>query len=181
MPRQLPPTFADLSELTTSSNGAVVLYGRRTDGSLVALQVDVNGVLSSSATIAGSDIQIGAIEIKDADADIRAKVKADGAGENAVVVVQNQPSAGSSNRFFEDQNGTVIGAVWTQLTFGFSCFSLMILNDDAAKVIEFSYDGTNVHGRVNVGEGFVFDFKAETGVYLRTIGAGPASYRVSAH
>ncbi len=92
MPANLPQTFQTIGDLSTSSRGVSILYGRRADGSLVAIQVDNNGVLSSSATIIGSDIQIGAIEVKDADADIRQKVKADSSGENAAVVIENGSS-----------------------------------------------------------------------------------------
>ena len=83
MARELPQTFTDVGELSTSTNGVMVLYGRRADGSLVAVEVDADGKLSTNAavTIPPGDIQIGAVEIKDADADIRQKVKADAKGE----------------------------------------------------------------------------------------------------
>ena len=47
MAANLPQFFTSLNEFTTSSKGAVVLYGRRTDGTLVAVNVDANGNLTA--------------------------------------------------------------------------------------------------------------------------------------
>jgi len=45
-------------------------------------------IIKTNAVVEGSDIQIGAVEIKDATTDTRTKVKSDGT-DNAVVVMQN--------------------------------------------------------------------------------------------
>jgi len=42
----LPQNFADLNDITTTQKTVVTLYGRKSDGTLIALQVDDNGVLS---------------------------------------------------------------------------------------------------------------------------------------
>lgn len=175
MPNLLPPTFADLNDLTTATKSVVALYGRKADGTLIAIQCDDNGVLASSA-ILDADVEIGAVELKDADTDTRGKVKSDGT-DNAVVVVQN----GSTQSFFSDHTVVALNGTFTQQLFGFKSFNISLFNDSGAEVIEFSFNGTNIHGRLKVGEGLSMDYRAQTGIYLRTVSGNPADYRLSAY
>ncbi len=50
-PRQLPLEYADLNEMSTASRGVVVLYGRRSDGSLIALQTTNDGLLGVTTSL----------------------------------------------------------------------------------------------------------------------------------
>lgn len=166
---KLPYEFLDLNEMTTASRGVVALYGRRADGTLVAIQVDDNGLLASSASFTGGSISI-------ADPLIPANVA-------NIVVAPNLPNAiatrptGSTNAYFADQTILATTLVFQQLSFGFTSFSITLINDDSAKSIEFSFDGVNVHGRLKVSNGFTMDFRSHTSIWLRSSVAA-ANYRL---
>ncbi|MBN1882786.1 MAG: hypothetical protein JW885_11475 [Deltaproteobacteria bacterium] len=73
----------------------------------------------------------------------------------------------STNRYFEDQSGTALTGSFTAQSFGFSSFSILIINDDAAGHIEYSFDGEHVHGRLLAGESRVMDFRRQRRMWLR--------------
>jgi hypothetical protein len=61
------------------------------------------------------------------------------------------------------------------------CGTLRICNDDLANVLEFSFDGVNVHGRVGPKEQAVYRNRHEAGIALRFPAAGAAAaFRVEA-
>lgn len=87
---------------------------------------------------------------------------------------------GSTNSFFTDQTGVVLGASFTGITFGFTSFNITLANDDTTEVIEFSFNGTNIHGRVLVSEEISMDYRTQPKIYLRTVSGNAANYRLSA-
>jgi hypothetical protein len=86
----------------------------------------------------------------------------------------------STNRYFEDQAGTALTASFVSQSFGFASFSLLIINDDTTDYIEYSFDGTNVHGRLLAGESRVMDFRRQRQVWLRGQSGGE-SYRLEVY
>ena len=182
---KLPLEFLDLNEMGTQSRGVSVLYGRRADGSLVAVNVADDGTLSinTTATISASDIQIGAVEIKDGDsadletaARVRVLEKNVAKGTNAGLVVNPQ---GSTNAYFADQTTLALTGAFQQLSFGFTSFNITFLNDSAI-TIEASFNGTNVHHRFKPAEGMSWDYRAQPSIWLRTTTVA-GNYRISAY
>lgn len=185
MNNKLPLEFLDLNEMTTASRGVSVLYGRRADGTLVAVNVADDGTLSinSSVTFSASDLQIGAVEIKDGDsadietaARVRVLEKNVSKGTNAAMVVNAQ---GSTNAFFADQTVLALTNTFQQLSFGFTTFNITFLNDSAI-TIEVSFNGTNVHHRFKPAEGMSWDYRAQPSIWLRTTTVA-GNYRISAY
>lgn len=185
MANKLPSQIFDLNDLTTSSRSVSVLYGRRTDGSLIALEVDDNGILSSNATVtlSSGDIQIGAVEIKDETTDVRANVLpttigATSGGGATVNTVLNHP-IGSTNSFFTDDSiDAVDDTGWTAIAFGFSSFSITLFNRDATRGMLVSFDaGATTHMILDPGQGFVMDFRRASGIALKSSLAGNLTYR----
>ncbi len=69
-----------------------VVGGIDPSGNIIAAQLTALGELKVNATVSATlspgDVEIGAVELKDADTDTRVKIKTDGT-DNAVVVTQN--------------------------------------------------------------------------------------------
>jgi hypothetical protein len=65
------PLPNEIVELTTREKGVVVLYAKFND-KLIPVKVTSDGTLVSTLTV--GDIQLGAVEIKDKDLDVRASV-----------------------------------------------------------------------------------------------------------
>ena len=170
---KLPLEFLDLNDMGTQSRGVSVLYGRRTDGSLVAVNVADDGTLSinSTVTINPGDIQIGAVEIKDSITDDRVRVLVVPTLPNAVVTTVN----GSTNSFYVDNTITALTTLFALSSFGFTSKSITVIND-SINVIDFSFDGVNVHGKLRNGEATTMDHRAQTGIYLKSNIAG-SNYR----
>jgi hypothetical protein len=166
---KLPYEFLDLNEMTTASRGVVALYGRRVDGTLVAIQVDDNGLLASSASFTG-----GSISISDPITP---------ANSANIVLASGLPNAlatrptGSVNSFFADQATLATTLAFQQLTFGFTSISITLINDDSTKFIEFSFDGVNVHGRLKVSNGLTMDYRSQSSIWIRS-SAAAANYRL---
>lgn len=156
-PKQLPLEYADLNEMSTASRGVSVMYGRRSDGSLIALQVDDNGVLASSAVFSGT-VDVGTVVVSSGTVSI----------------------AGSSNSYYLDQGVTALTTAYQHFVFGFTSVSITIINDDQNDTLTFSFNGSAVHGTIQPGETFVMDNRAQAGIYLKSSSAG-ASYRVMAY
>lgn len=173
-PNKLPFEYLDLNEMGTSSRGVSVLYGRRADGTLVAINVADDGSLSinSSVTINPGDIQIGAVEFKDATTNDRANIVVVGGLPNAVAVTTN----GSSDSFYIDNTVSVLTTSFAQELFGFTSKSITVINDSSS-VVDFSFDGINVHGKLKAFESAVMDQRAQASIYLRSTPAAGA-YRV---
>lgn len=170
---KLPLEFLDLNDMGTQSRGVSVLYGRRADGSLVAVNVADDGTLSinSTVTINPGDIQIGAVEIKDSITDDRVRVLVVPTLPNAVVTTVN----GSTNSFYVDNTITPLTTAFVLSPFGFTSKSITVIND-SINVVDFSFDGVNVHGKLRNGEATTMDHRAQTGIYLKSNIAG-SNYR----
>ena len=87
----------------------------------------------------------------------------------------------SANAFFADQTNVVLTGTFTSQSFGFISLSISLFNDDPSQVIEFSFNGTTIHGRVKVGEALAMDYRAQSQIYLRTVSGSSALYRVSSY
>jgi len=175
------PKILQQKDLSTSTRGVSVLYGRKTDGTLIAVEVDNDGKLGSTATFSGS-ITLGAAKIEDGTTTTKAKVKSDGT-DNALVVTQNvQPTPlGSTNSFFSDNTlNAVSNVAWVTLPFGFSSFSITVINSDSTRHLEYSFNGgTNRHGYLKPGEGMTMDFRRQSSISLRVAsGVGNITYRL---
>ena len=176
-PNKLPFEYLDLNEMGTQSRGVSVLYGRRADGTLVAVNVADDGTLSinSSVVINASDIQIGAVELKNATSDDRAVIQVRPGLPNTLAV----NSIGSSNAYFADQTTLALTNAFQQLAFGFTSFNITFLNDSAI-TIEASFDGVNVHHRFKPAEGMSWDYRARSSIWLRTTTVA-GNYRLSVY
>lgn len=86
----------------------------------------------------------------------------------------------SKNGYFEDQTGHLLTTSFSKYEFGFSSFSITLINDATGKYIEYSFDGTNVHGRVRAGEARKMDFCRHTEAWLRGE-SGSESYRLEVY
>ncbi len=173
-PNKLPFEYLDLNEMGTSARGVSVLYGRRADGSLVAVQVADDGTLNinTTATISASDIQIGAVELKNDISDDRVRVLVVPTLPNALVTTVN----GSTNSFYIDNTVTGLTGSFVASSFGFTSKSITIINDSSA-TIDFSFNGVATHGKLKSFESAVMDNRAQTQIYLKSSVPGSA-YRV---
>ena len=86
----------------------------------------------------------------------------------------------STNRYFQDQSGTALTGSFAAQSFGFPSFSILVVNDDAARYIEYSFDGTDVHGRLHAGESRTMDFRRQRRIWLRGESGGE-SYRLEVY
>lgn len=89
---------------------------------------------------------------------------------------------GSANSFFSDPAATALTTAWQNFTFGFTSVSILVSNDGIAgdRYIEYSFDGSTVHGRILGGEVRVMDLRSQPGIYLRGE-AGAELYRLEAY
>lgn len=57
----------------------------------------------------------------------------------------------------------------------FTSQGVIVKNDNASPgdPLEFSFDGTTVHGEIMAGEDITFDFRREKKVYIRAVSATP--------
>lgn len=160
------------------------MYGRRADGTLVAVQVDNNGVLASGITLSGSDIQIGAVELKDSTTDARANIlsidESLSVPGTAVGAVATTP-VGSTNAFFVDDTTDAVSNSWVSLPFGFSSHSITVINDDALLDLWVSFDGVNIHLKLKPGDGQTMDYRRQNGIWLQSSAVGPIAYRAWAY
>jgi len=87
----------------------------------------------------------------------------------------------STNKYFEDQSGTALTTSFAKQEFGFSSFSIFIANDQTSTgYIEYSFDGTNVHGRLKATEKKTMDFRRQREIWLRGESGGE-SYRLEVY
>ena len=184
MANKLPSQIFDLNDLTTSSRSVSVLYGRKSDGSLIALDVDDNGILSSNATvvITGSDIKIGAVEIEDKTSGLRACVINDQALTPAPSILTTEH--GSSNHFFsDDTTNAVDDTAFVDLAVGFNTRSVTIINDDSTKdlLVSFTTVTHPIHAKLKPGDGQTFDSMEVNNISLQSAAVGVILYRTWAH
>ena len=58
--------------------------------------------------------------------------------------------------------------------------NIRICNDDGGASLEYSFDGTNVHGLLKKGEQFLYCDRYECGIAIRGVGRGTPDFRVEA-
>ena len=54
----------------------------------------------------------------------------------------------SANSYYKDQAGTALTTGFVEQEFEFGSVCIIIANDATGKYIEYSFDGTKVHGRI---------------------------------
>lgn len=167
---KLPAEFLDLNEMGSQTRGVSILYGRRADGSLVAINVADDGTIASGATFSA-----GSIAIKDATSSAAANVQVTGGLPNALVVA----AQGSKNSYFADQTILALTGAFQAISFGFTSFNISVFNDDSTQILEYSFNGTLIHGRLKVGEAVSMDYRAQSGIYLRNPGGSGGLYRIA--
>ena len=87
----------------------------------------------------------------------------------------------STNKYFEDQSGTALTTSFAKQEFGFASFSIFIANDQSSTgYIEYSFDGTNIHGRLGATEKRSMDFRRQREIWLRGESGGE-SYRLEVY
>jgi len=160
------PKDLQQQELTTANKGIVVLYGRKTDGSLIAIQVDDNGVLASNVT--GVTLDVGtAIGIDDVDS-----VRINPATEETLALIKTAVTP-SANAFYIDNTVAALTTSFVQRSFGFTSISITVANDDTKDTLIYSFNGVNTHGRLRPGEGFSMDNRAHSSIWLKKVDGIP--------
>lgn len=88
----------------------------------------------------------------------------------------------SKNSYFSDQTTTALTTAFVKQGFGFHSFSIIIANDASATYIEFSFDGTTVHGRIKDTDQTPREmpFRRHEAIWLRGEAGGEA-YRLEAY
>lgn len=83
----------------------------------------------------------------------------------------------SANSFFSDQSVTALTGSYVSQSFGFTSLSINVANDDSVQTIQFSFDGSTLHGVVLPGEAISMDWRAHSSIWLKAVGT-PGNYRV---
>ena len=73
----------------------------------------------------------------------------------------------SSSAFFKDQVTLTLTTAFQVVDFGFNSIKVFIANDHATNYIEYSIDGTNVHGRLKGLEQRDMPDRLLSRIYLR--------------
>ena len=149
-------------------------YSKITDGTNTATVVDLGGgkyglVVDTELTIDGGTFNIDNMYIAtDGSNDVQIKTNTDGQIE----------FAGSPNDIFIEST-TDASSFSTEKAFSFTSDTVIISND-AANEIEFSWDGATVHGKLKATEVLKFVRKRKTSIYIRSA-SGTDVYRVWAY
>jgi len=99
----------------------------------------------------------------------------------SVLPVPSNPARRSRN-FYVEQASTdpfvEIQFIEAGKTIVFTCRDMTIISD-GANPVEFSFDGTNVHGEINIGEQLRFPNRAESSIWIRSSAAStPGTLRI---
>jgi len=86
----------------------------------------------------------------------------------------------SKHGWFSDNGVRTLTAVFGEFEFGFASFSITLCNDAESGLIEYSFDGQTVHGRVMPGEIRKMDFCRHGVVWLRGQ-SGAEPYRLEVY
>jgi hypothetical protein len=86
----------------------------------------------------------------------------------------------SKNCWFIDNGTRALTALFGAFEFGFASFSITVFNDAENGSIEYSFDGQNVHGRLNAGEVRKMDFCRHETVWIRGQSGGE-DYRLEVY
>lgn len=171
---KLPFEYLDLNDMGTQSRGVSVIYGRRTDGSLVAIKTQDDGSLAVVAALPplvgfSTEVTLSALNTKFV-------TTANGIKVDGSTVTQPVHVVGSSDSFYSDNTITALTGAFVLQPFGFTSQSITVINE-AAAIMDFSFDGVNIHGKLKNFESTVMDYRAQSGIYLRSSVPGSA-YRV---
>lgn len=93
-------------------------------------------------------------------------IKVDSAG-NLITTASITLPPGSTNWFYTSSDIISLTTTFQQFSFNFTARALVIINDSDTNYIEFSFDGTNVHGKLKSHEVFMFDGISRDLIYLR--------------
>ena len=85
--------------------------------------------------------------------------------------------AGSRESKFIDDTGLTLTTGFQAQLFGLNATSIIISNDDTAGYIEYSWNGSDVHGKLLAGETLILTRISQEDIHLRGQ-AGGESYRV---
>lgn len=88
----------------------------------------------------------------------------------------------SPNSFFSDQSVKALTTSFVEQEFSFNSICIIIANDQAGKYIEYSFDGTEVHGRIEDTDDQpkILMLRYHKSIYLRGESGGEA-YRLEAY
>jgi hypothetical protein len=88
----------------------------------------------------------------------------------------------STNSYFQDQSGTALTTSFVKQEFGFKSFCITLANDANGAYIEYSFDGTVVHGRVKDTDSQpkVMTFRRQGSIWLRGE-SGAEPYRLEVY
>jgi hypothetical protein len=105
------------------------------------------------------------------------KISSDGTLASGAVSV-----TGSANSYYKDHTVTALTSSFVLQSFGFTSQSLLIANDEAIAggYIEYSFNGTNIHGKLLPGETRSMDFRSQIGIYLKGQSGGE-KYRLEVY
>jgi hypothetical protein len=83
----------------------------------------------------------------------------------------------SSNSFYIDQSAGALTGTYTHYVFGFTSVSISVTNDDPSQIVQFSFDGTHLHGTVLPEEAISMDWRGQPGIWIKATGT-PGNYRL---
>lgn len=88
----------------------------------------------------------------------------------------------STNSYFQDQSGTALTTSFVKQEFGFASFCIVLANDATGTYIEYSFDGTAVHGRIKDTDDGLKSmlFRRQGSIWLRGESGGEA-YRLEVY
>ncbi|MEM4711325.1 MAG: hypothetical protein QXL18_05245 [Candidatus Woesearchaeota archaeon] len=94
-------------------------------------------------------------------------VKVDSSGQIIVSGMGGGGGGGSTDWFYISSDITSLTTEFHLFAFNFTARAIVIINDSDTNYIEFSFDGTNVHGKLKSHEVFMFDGISRDSIYLR--------------
>jgi len=88
----------------------------------------------------------------------------------------------SANAYFKNQAGTALTTEFVEQDFDFHSVCIIIANDATGKYIEYSFDGTSVHGRIEDSDDQpkIMMLRYQKSIYLRGESGGEA-YRLEVY
>lgn len=97
-------------------------------------------------------------------------------------------AGGSNNSLFTNQDQLSLTKQFQKVDFTFLSTHIYLYNDSTSyntlsgePVLEFSFDGTQIHGQLRAGESALMSFRSQPAIYLRGLGSGSLVYRLMAY
>lgn len=84
---------------------------------------------------------------------------------------------GSKDSVFIDESDLTLTTDFQSHAFGFNAGSMIISNDDVSGYIEYSWNGSDVHGKLNAGETLILSRISQSDIHLRGQ-AGGEEFRI---